>query len=82
LQIPLDVNINELTDIPYTISFVIRKRQQIDNLNELPKAKQPTDRIIWDGTSEELEEWLEMVLNSRDNKPDGINLVINDIEGD
>lgn len=80
LQVPLDTKIKELPDIPYTISFVIKKRQQIDNLNELPKDKRPTDEIIWDGTPEELDDWLDKVF---DKKPkDGtIEIDLDDVEG-
>ena len=40
--------------------------QQIDNLNELPKEKRPTDDIIWNGTSEEMDEWLDKVLSNKE----------------
>ena len=58
MHIPLDSKIKELADIPYTISFVIRKRQQLDNLNELDKKRRPPEDIIWNGSPEDLEEWL------------------------
>lgn len=66
-----------MTDLPYTISFTIRKRMQIDNLNELPKDKRPPDSIIWDGTSEEIDEWLDRVFSNEKNEVD---LVIDEIE--
>jgi len=54
--------------------------QQIDNLNELPKEKRPPEDIIWDGTSEEMDEWLNKVLSSKGD--DGsLKLSIKDIEG-
>lgn len=65
LQIPLDKKLTKLTDVPYTISYIIRKRQQIDSFNELPKEKRPPDNIIWDGTSEEIDEWLDKVFNRK-----------------
>jgi hypothetical protein len=80
LQIPLDPRIKELADLPYTISFIIRKRQQIDNLNELTKDKRPTEEIIWDGSSEDLEEWLEKVLDPKKKEDDKIILKIKDNE--
>lgn len=70
----------DLSMLPFTISFVIRKLQQIDNLNELPKEKRPSDDIIWDGTSEEMDEWLDRVLSSSSNAPDGLVFSIADIE--
>jgi hypothetical protein len=63
LQIPLDPKIKELADLPYTISFIIRKRQQIDSLNELDKKHRPPESLIWDSNSEELEDWLERAFS-------------------
>jgi len=80
LQVPLDPRVKELADLPYTISFIIRKRQQIDNLNELTKDKRPTEEIIWDGSSEDLEEWLEKVLDPKKKEDDKIILKIKDNE--
>lgn len=54
-----------LTDLPYTFSFIIRKRLQIDSLNELPKEKRPPDLTLWWGAPEEIEDWLERVMNSK-----------------
>lgn len=71
----------ELAELPYTISFVIRKRQQIDTLNELPKEKRPPDSIIWDGTSEELDEWLDRVFDKKNKDTVDILLKSNDVEG-
>lgn len=55
--------------------------QQIDNLNELPKEKRPTDEIIWDGTSEDLDEWLEKVLDPKKKQQQNVILDIRDVEG-
>lgn len=55
--------------------------QQIDNLNELPKEKRPPDDIIWEGTSDELDEWLEKVMSPKKKGMNEIELVITDIEG-
>lgn len=73
----------DLTQIPHTISFVIRKLQQIDNLNELPKEKRPTEDIIWDGTAEDLEEWLDKVFDAKKKGGDSVQFVINsdNVEG-
>jgi len=81
LQVPLDPRLKELADIPYTISFIIRKRQQIDNLNELSKEKRPPDDIIWDGTSEELEEWLERVFDKKTKNTVDLIIRKDEIEG-
>jgi hypothetical protein len=79
LHIPVDSRITELRSIPYTISYVIRKHLQIDNLSELPKEKRPPDSLIWDGYAEELEEWIDRVVYN--NEPDGMDMIISDIEG-
>jgi len=80
LQIPLDKNVDFITDIPYTLSFVIRKRVQIDSLNEMPKDKRPPELMIWDGTSDEIESWIDKVYDRKDNTPDGIYIDIKDDE--
>lgn len=65
MHIPLDPTVTQLAELPYTISYVIRKRQQIDSLNELPSEKRPPEEIIWDGTPEELDEWLDRVYDRK-----------------
>jgi hypothetical protein len=78
LQVPIDPKIEALEDIPYTVAFVMKKRVQIDNFNELEKNKRPPEMMIWDGTGEEIEDWLDKVF---DRKPsDTIELVISDSE--
>jgi hypothetical protein len=62
--VPMDKRIRTLSDTPHTISYVIRKRQQIDSLSELPEDKRPTDEILWDGSPEDLDEWLKTVMDS------------------
>lgn len=76
LQIPLDKKLTRLNEVPYTISYVIRKRQQIDSFNELPKEKRPDDRLIWDGTSEQLDDWFDRVF-SRNHKDSDEEISIN-----
>lgn len=80
MSIPLDPNVKELSQLPFTISFVIRKLQQIDNLNELPKEKRPPEEIIWDGTSEEMDDWLDKVLGNTKQGGDGLLFSIKDVE--
>jgi hypothetical protein len=54
-----------MLDIPYTVSYVIRKRLQIDNFNELPRDKRPTDEMIFNSSPEELDSWLDKVLSGK-----------------
>jgi len=70
LQIPLDKKLTRLNEVPYTISYVIRKRQQIDSFNELPKEKRPPESIVWDGTSDDLDDWFNKVFNRKNNQDD------------
>lgn len=79
LRIPLDIRLKEIVDIPHTISFVIRKRMQADNLNELPKDKRPPIKMIWEGSPEELDDFLEKVYGTKEKLTTDI--VIDDVEG-
>lgn len=55
-------------DLPWTISYVIRKRAQVDSYNELPKDKRPPDKLIWEGTNAELDDWFDRVYDFGDKK--------------
>jgi hypothetical protein len=55
-------------DLPWTMSFIARKRQQVDNLNELTKEKRPPEMTIWFGTQDEVEEWLDRVFDYKNEK--------------
>jgi hypothetical protein len=76
--------VKELRDLPYTLSYIIRKRTQYDNLMELPKEDRPSDQIIFGGTGEELEEFLEDVLYRRKansgGKGSGLSILASEIE--
>jgi hypothetical protein len=75
LQVPIDKRLTVLHTIPHTISFVIRKRQQIDSFSELPEEKRPPEDMIWDGTKEDLDEWFDRVFD-RKNKGYEENIII------
>jgi hypothetical protein len=79
LQVPLDLKIKSLPDIPYTISYVIKKRQQIDSYRELPSTHQPPDYMIWDASPEELEEFFDRVLKRKEDRT--VKLDLSEIEG-
>jgi hypothetical protein len=79
LHIPLDPRIKELKETPYTISYTIRKMVQIDNINEnLTKEKKPPEKLIWEGTPEELDDWIEDVTKNRGN--DRVEIPISEVE--
>jgi hypothetical protein len=52
-------------ELPWTISYVIRKRAQLDSYAELPKEKRPPDWMIWYGTNEEIDEWFDKVFERK-----------------
>lgn len=79
MQVPLDLKVKTLPDLPYTISYVIRKRQQIDSYNDLPKDRRPPEKMIFDGTIEELEDFLDKVLKRKENR--SVELDLSEIEG-
>ena len=81
MRVPIERNIQGLQDLPHTISYVMRKRQQVDNLSELPKDKRPPDDIIWEGTTEDMEDWLDRVLGHNKKSTNTTELVITKVEG-
>jgi hypothetical protein len=77
----LDSRIKTLADTPHTISYVIRKRQQIDSLSELPKEKQPDLETIWDKSPEALDEWITRVFNPKEKLTTLIDIKDDMVEG-
>lgn len=69
---PFDKSIEHLADTPYTISYIIRKRQQVDNFNEYPKDKRPTERLIWEGSPEEINEFFDRVHGKEKDSSDQV----------
>ena len=68
-------------DVPYTISYVIRKRQQVDSYSELPKEKRPPESMIWEGTPEEIDDWFDAVFSSGKSKNNNDEIIIDMVEG-
>jgi hypothetical protein len=62
--------LEELAEIPYTWSYVIRKRMQVDSINELPNNKRPPDIVIWWRPQEDLERWINNALKLDDKSSD------------
>jgi hypothetical protein len=81
--IPLDARVKELRDLPYTLSYIIRKRMQYDNMMEIPKDKRPSqqrfEELIFNSTSDELEDYLDTLLDTKSSG--GLSIAITDIEG-
>jgi hypothetical protein len=62
LRIPFDPRIEEIKDIPYTLSFLVRKNLQVDGLSELSRDKRPPEKMLWYGAPEEVDDWLDRAL--------------------
>lgn len=60
-----------VSDYPYTLTYVLRRRIQIDGYNELSKEQRPP-KSIWDSPSE-LEDWFDRIF-SRGEKQTEFNL--------
>lgn len=62
-NIRFDELFRDMNSIPYTFSYLIRKRMQIDSWMELPKEKRPPE-AIWDD-AQELEEWFDRIYGDK-----------------
>jgi len=60
---------------------VVRKRIQVDNYNELPKEKRPTEKMIWEGTPEEIDNWLDRVFSKKTETEAVFTIKDSEIEG-
>ena len=67
--------IDTVFDLPYTLSFAIRKRMQIDSWMELPKEKRPPESI-WD-KPQEIDEWFDRIAGDKQTE---FNLNVNEDE--
>jgi hypothetical protein len=53
----------------------------VDSFNELPSEKRPPEKMIWEGTSEDIDRWLDDVFDKQSKKKgNGIDLLISDEE--
>jgi hypothetical protein len=71
---------NAADEIPWTISYVMKKRMQIDGFNELPKEKRPPDNMIWYGDSDEIDKWFDKVFKRKQNPDEDVTLYIDPSE--
>jgi hypothetical protein len=71
-------NLPSADELPWTISYVIRKRAQIDSFAELPKEKRPPDKIIWDGSVEDIDDWFDRVFGRKSKIDDEFVFTINE----
>lgn len=82
LHIPIHETLEEIVKLPYTISYVFRKRVQIDNLNELPSEKRPPENILWHNNPDKLTKWIKKVTGKAEEKveQDIISFPIGEVE--
>lgn len=80
-DIPMHRGLEAADELPWTISYVIRKRAQIDSFNELPSDKRPPDRLVWWKAPEEIEKWFDRVFDrKKDDNPEESVFIIDDSE--
>lgn len=75
--IPLAEGLENVTDLPHTLSYAVLYRERIDSFNELPKDKRPP-RNLWDKPAA-LEEFLNTIW-SKDTKGPQTYIDFNDDE--
>lgn len=73
-------NLPPADELPWTISYVIRKRSQIDSFNELPQEKRPPEKMIWYGTSKDIDDWFKKVFKMGKANPEEFILNISEDE--
>lgn len=72
--------------MPWTYTWVVRKMQQVESFKEIPREKRPPSKILWWGTAEELDEWLDRVFDRKGKRQRSpapnreIDIVIDEIE--
>lgn len=45
---------------------------QIDGFNELPKEKRPPEQMLWEGSPDDLDDWLDRVFGKEQTNPEFI----------
>ena len=75
---PLHSSLKDLgvSEYPYSINYVIRRRMQIDSFMELPEDKRPP-KAIWDKPNE-LNEWFDRIKSGAQTE---FSIPLDDIEG-
>ena len=76
--ISFDRLVPSVQELPYTISFLIKKRMQIDSWMELPEDRRPPI-AIWDKPSE-LEDWFDRVYGENTQTEFNMNFNENEVE--
>ena len=79
LHYPLHSTLKDITtsEYPYTITFVMKRRMQLDSYLELPEDKRPP-RAIWDYPSQ-LDEWFKNAF-SDGSKQNEFTLPVDEVE--
>lgn len=67
-------------ELPWTVSYVIRKRAQIDSFNELPSEKRPPETMIWYGSQNDIDKWFKKVFKTKNENPAEFVINVNEDE--
>lgn len=51
----------------------------MDNINELPEEKRPPELMIWDGSVDDINEWIDSTLSGK--RKSTADIVIDNVEG-
>lgn len=70
--LPLRNDLPTPSELPWTIGYCIRKREQIASYSELPKEKRPPETMIWWGTPEDIEKWFDRVMGRKQKTQDTV----------
>jgi hypothetical protein len=77
--VALHESITYVTDLPYTISFAIRKCRQIDSFYELPEKSRPP-KSLWD-KPQALKEWMDRDADPNKQTEFTLNIPESQVEG-
>lgn len=74
--LPLRQDLPEPAELPWTIAYCIRKREQVLSYGELPKEKRPPETMIWWGSPEDIENWFDRVMGRKSKEQEVVMLDI------
>lgn len=63
------------------MTYIIRKRIQIDSYDQLDEEKRPPENMIWEEDSDTLNSWLRRVLSGKQETRSKIVIRDDEIEG-
>lgn len=76
---PLRSDLPESAEMPWTIAYCVRKREQVASHLELPKEKRPPEIMVWWGTPEQLDDWFDRVFERKKGKKKPQDVIVDTI---